>query len=170
MGRQINLYLTPRDLAFLEGVLRKDIDFVAAGTDSDERRALVVGSLAVEDMGKSPLKLLVFQPSDAANLVFRSVSEGSWSVDTLRSPVVELSRCYFNGSTFRRGRIYYRTGYYMEDGSGVWVDKPASFLEWADRLFAAVRKNLRRDSGLGAYCGPEAWNLRADKSIEMKAL
>ena len=38
------------------------------------------------------------------------------------SPVVELTRCFFDGHILRRGRLYFVDRYYGTNGD--WIEKP----------------------------------------------
>ena len=123
----------------------------------------------VEHMGKTPLTLYLARPADVGAVAFREVAEqGYWTVDDLRSPVVELTRCYFDGKMLRSGRLFYETGYY--GGDGAWVDKPKAFLAWAEALLGAARKALRREPRLDAYLGPEARELHDRNAVELVSM
>jgi hypothetical protein len=93
-------------------------------------------------------------------------SGNAWKIDVLRSPVVELSRCYFNGSILRVGRFYCDTGFYDERGE--WIDKKRAFLEFVSRLFVVAKRTLHRDKAVDAYLGDEALALLQAKRIELR--
>jgi hypothetical protein len=168
VGRQIQLYLTPADLADFETSLRSRIEFVALEYRSNAPRPSVTPTFQVAEMGKTWLTLFLARPADLDALEFHEVpAQKYWTLDVLKQPVVEFSRPYFNGTLIRRGRLYYETGDY--DSHGSWVDKPKPFLEWAEKLFRAARKVLRRNAELDAYLGREAWELHSRKTVEFAA-
>jgi hypothetical protein len=169
MGRQIQLYLTPADLADFETSLRSKIEFVALEYRSDGPRPLVTPTFLVKEMGKTWLTLFLARPADLNTLELHEVSaQKYWTLDVLKDPIVEFSRPYFNGTLFRRGRLYYQTGDYATDGT--WVEKPELFLEWAESLFKAAKKSLRRSADLDAYLGREAWDLHSRNTAEFVAV
>jgi hypothetical protein len=169
MGRQLQFYLTPSDLAVLEVALRASQEVAALPWRAPRPEPTVVESFRIERMGKTPLTLYLARPADLGAVAFREVAaQGYWTVDDLRSPVVELARCHFDGKTLRRGRLYYATGYY--GGDGAWVDKPKAFLAWADALLRTARKALWREPRLDAYLGPEARELHDRNAAELVSM
>ncbi len=74
-----------------------------------------------------------------------------WTVDDLRSPVVEFTCSFYDGKVLRRGRAYYVDGYH-EQGQG-WIEKDASFKSWAKLVLDAIKKNLKRY--MSDYIGPK---------------
>jgi len=87
-------------------------------------------------------------------------TQGYWTVDVLRSPVVQFRGCYFDGKIPRRGRVYYVDGFYAENDE--WVEKPESFRAWAKAVLKAAKKGLKRQDS--DYIGPEAseWLAQGD--------
>ena len=167
MSKQIGVYLLPDDLSELEPLLRKGTDITITGSrtpsayELDERQNLVE-----RPRSDDPLKVFFLRAADRADVSLQSVDGQSfWVLDELRSPVVELSRCYYNGTELRRGRFYFHQGYW--GGDEKWVDKSKGFVEWANRTFSAIRRSLSRDAGLDAYLGPhaKAWIARGGSPI-----
>ncbi len=98
-------------------------------------------------MGKTDLTLFMARPGDESSFVVRPFGETNlWTVDVLRSPVIELTRCYFDGEKLRRGRLYFVPGYYGPNDK--WIEKSQDFMNWALALLKTVRKTLKRpDTG-----------------------
>jgi len=116
---------------------------------------MVAKSLLVPSMGESWLTIYLAPSSQMENIVCEKVpSKGYWTIDSLFSPVVEFSRCYFNGKVLREGRLFYDTGYYDEFEK--WVDKSKDFLKWAEKLFRITKKVLNKSPDNQAYIGPNA--------------
>lgn len=155
MGRQITLYLLPSDTSLFEESLKKSLDISFFEYESPSSRPRPVASLGIPSMGESWLIIYLTLPNQAKNIVCEKVpSQGYWTIDSLRSPVVEFSRCYFNGKVLREGRLFYDSGYY--DDSGTWVEKPKDFLEWADKLFRITKKVLKKIPNKQEYAGQDA--------------
>lgn len=164
MGRQVNFFLGPADQSELEARLRKVAELIVLHGRSPKPEPRVLEGI---NFPEDHWTLYVVRPADLACVELREVpAQGYWSVDSFRSPVVEVDRCYYNGKILRRGRLYYMAGFYDQER---WVEKPAEFEAWAKRLFAATRKTLTYDKELGAYIGAEASELRL-RDVVFKSL
>ena len=75
-----------------------------------------------------------------------------WGVESLASPVIELSLGGLHGNILREGRLYYVDGQYGSDGR--WQDKPEEFRRWAKSVLAKTRRILKRRGDW--YVGPDA--------------
>jgi hypothetical protein len=169
MGHQINFFLGPNDHAELEMRLREAGELVVLHVRSPTPEPRQVDNTNFTEDGKQWLFLYLVRPDDLSAVRTREVAaQRYWSVDDLRSPVIELTRCYYNGKILRRGRLYFVDGYYGAEDQ--WVEKPEEFKAWANRLFAAARKTLTFDKNLGAHIGPEAEQMRLDGEVEFKSL
>jgi hypothetical protein len=156
VGHQVNFYLDPVDTEWVEQKLRAVAPFAILHSRSSGPEPRVVGSLDCTEGGKPWLYFYLVQPQDLQRVVTRHVpAQGYWTVDVLRSPVVELNRSFFNGQILRRGRVYYVDGFYGPDGST--VEKEEQFRTWAKSLLSTTKKALKRHGS--DYIGPnaEAW-------------
>lgn len=79
--------------------------------------------------------------------------QGCWVINTLHSEVIEFSGCHFDGKTLKRGRLFYDSGFYKADR---WEEKSSHFQKWAEALFRAVKRSLKRVPALDAYVGEDA--------------
>jgi hypothetical protein len=164
MGRQIQLYLTPGDLARFEESLRAKLEFVCLNCRSDGPHPSFLPSFEIQEMGKTWLTLFLCRSEDVGTLRFREVpAQGYWTIDVPSEPILELSRPYFDGVLMRRGRLYYQKGDFIADGS--WRAKPEAFLKWADTAFRVARTTLQRDVSLDGYLGSEAHAMRLGKEV-----
>lgn len=68
-------------------------------------------------------------------------SQYYWYVDSLQSPVIKYSRCYFTDTMIRRGRLWFQPGAYKDSE---WIDKNQDFVEWADTIIKKIRRKLKR--------------------------
>jgi hypothetical protein len=69
-------------------------------------------------------------------------AQGYWTVDGLRSPVIEFQRSFFDGKSLRRGRAYVVEKYYGPND--VLVEKPEAFRTWARSVLGTIKKELHR--------------------------
>jgi hypothetical protein len=169
MSSQINFFLTPLDLSMLEQRLKKQCSVVFLGIPLEQPAPRLLSTLEVARYGEEWLKVFLAHPESLGALVFKHVpKQGYWLVDDDRSPVIELSRCFYDGKILRRGRVYYTKGFY--DEAGQWVDKPADFLAWAKKVFSVTRKGLQRDAGLGSYVGQDAEEKRQKEGLQFVSL
>lgn len=161
MGHQLRFFLTPTDLQLLEQRLKAQCPVVFLDYRSDQPAPKVLSTTAVAEFGKTWLTMFLAPPEALEALPFKHVArQGYWTVDLLRAPAIELSRCFYDGKVLRSGRLFYDRGVY--DEAGTWVEKPASFQNWAKKVFSVARKGLQRDTELEAYVGE---NARAEREL-----
>jgi hypothetical protein len=147
--------LTPEDLRLFEQRLKEKCPVVLLDSRSPGPTPTQLPNLEVAEFGKTRLTVFLVPPDALDSLAFRHVPrQDYWTVDLLRSPAVELSRCFHDGTTLRRGRLFYDGGFY--DEAGHWVEKPAFFLAWAKKVFSVARQGLQRDAETLAYVGKDA--------------
>jgi hypothetical protein len=143
VGHQLNFHATPADIAELETDIRKQEPIAIIHSRSPTANPLVLPSLSFVEGGEPFLFYRLVRESDLSEVVTRHVpAQGYWTVDVLRSPVVEFNSCYFDGKILRRGRAYYVDGFYGEGEA--WVEKPESFRLWARGVLRILRKSLKR--------------------------
>lgn len=155
MGRQVNFYMLANDLARFEEWLQSnnEVFFINSRLSTPEIQPLQ--TLAISKMGETPLMVYLARKSELSDLVIKVVSnQNYWKIDILRSPAVELMRCYYNENMVRRGRLYFQTGYYDSDGH--WIEKPKEFLDWANSLLRWIRNHYQKDPEIDFYVGPSA--------------
>lgn len=93
---------------------------------------------------------------DVPSLVLTHVpAQGYWSLDVIRAPVVEFTRCFLDGRLLRRGRIYYREWFYDSDGRR--VEKGKEFGSWARRIVTVAKRGLMRRDGDWIGADALAW-------------
>lgn len=156
MGSQVNFFLTPGDTARLEAVVRLVQPFVVLHSRSPTPSPRQLANVDFVEGGEQWLFFHLVRPEDVGAVVMRHVpAQGYWTVDVLRSPVIEFNGCFFDSRTLRRGRVYYTPSFF--DADGALVQKPQEFLAWSKSLFAAVKKNLKRRGTEYVGTEAEAW-------------
>ena len=153
MGHQLNFHAAPPDVARLEAAISALQPILILHDRSSMSEPRVLPTLTFKENSQQHLFYFLVRPDDLSDVVMEHVpNQGYWSVDILRSPVIEFTSCYFDGQILRRGRIYYVDGYYGADDA--WMEKPETFRRWAAAVRKTVRKELtKRDSD---YIGEEA--------------
>ncbi|WP_437875551.1 hypothetical protein [Sorangium sp. So ce513] len=143
MGRQVTFFAAPDDIAQLQHRIG-DIEPMCILHDrSPTAKPRVLPTLDVAEDGQSLLFYFLVREIDLAQVVTRHVpAQGYWTVDVLRSPVVEFDGCFFDGTVLRRGHVYYVEGFYGENDE--WIEKPEGFRSWAKRVLKATKKCLKR--------------------------
>ena len=153
MGHQVNFYVTPQDRTLLEERLREIGPMLVLHSRSPTSAVRKLETLDFAENGKPWLFFYLVRPEDLSAIITRHVPvQGYWTIDVLKSPVVEFNSCFFNGDKLRRGRVYYIDSYYGEDD--VLVQKSESFQAWAKSLFGVVKKSLKKRGA--DYVGPHA--------------
>lgn len=142
MGHQLTFHLTPVDTLTLEAKLRALGPMVVLHSDSATASPRVVDSLEFSEGGRPWLQLYLARAGDVDSIKMKHVPVRSlWYVDVLDSPVVEFSRCFFNGKVLREGRIYWVDGFYGKDDA--WALKNEGFRAWAKRVRSTSKKFLK---------------------------
>ncbi|MFH1921036.1 MAG: hypothetical protein ABIP48_14295 [Planctomycetota bacterium] len=161
MGHQVNFFAAPDDIAQLQQRIG-DIEPMCILHDrSPTVKPRVLSTLDFVEDGQPLIFYFLVRESDLAQVVTRHVpAQGYWTVDVLRSPVVEFNSCFFDGTILRRGRVYYVDGFYGDNDE--WIEKPEDFRLWAKVVLKATKKCLKRHGS--DYIGPAAaeWLARGD--------
>ena len=143
VGKQVNFFLLAGDLIALEAEIGRIEPFVVLHSRSKSKEVRRLGGFGPDKAGEDWLHLFLVRPDDAANVVTQHVSaQGYWSIDALRSPVIEFQRCFFDGKSLRRGRAYFVDKYY--DSNRVLAQKPEAFSKWAQAVLGVIRRKLHR--------------------------
>jgi hypothetical protein len=155
MGQQVNFYLTPKDLDAVAECIHKCGEYLILHDRSPTRKSRIVPSFNFEENGEQWLFFNLVRPDDLAAVKTYYVPEQKyWIIDhRMRCPVLEFDSCFFDGAKMRRGRLYFQTRYYAKNGE--LVTKPDSFVKWARRVLAAIKKPLHYDPDRGVYIGPD---------------
>lgn len=168
MGKQFSFYLTPQDSFSLKKHLREIPNVLFLADETKEPKPVEFSELVFSKIEDETMLYLV-HCANLNNICFHSIENlGIWTIDSLRSPVIEFSNCYFDGKTLGAGRMYYTTGYYENDGR--WTNKNSEFLDLAQKVFRAAKKSLIRNKELNAYLGEEATELLKNRKIELSQL
>ena len=156
MGHQVNFYLDPADTIALEEAIRTLGPLLVLHSRSPGPEPRVLECVSIEESGQPWLFLHLVRPEDLQSVVTRHVpAQGYWTIDVLRSPVIELNRCFFDGKILRRGRLYYVDGFY--NASDEWQEKSDSFKRWAKTVLAKVKKGLKKHEMDYIGTGAETW-------------
>jgi hypothetical protein len=166
MSHQVNFYLDSQDLVDMEAAYTSLGPVAFLSDVSPTSAPLRVPSLIREVEGKPWLFFVLARPEDLGEIVMSPPAHGRWSIDILKSPVVEFSRSFEGDGVIRRGRIYYTKGFYGSDGK--WVDKPAEFLAWASVLTRRTKRGLTRHDG--DYIGKGAERRLREGKVKLVAL
>lgn len=153
MGKQVNFVLLPSDLKVLEEELGHIGPFIVLHSRSKSEEVKRLGGLGTDKSGEDWLYLFLVRPEDVELVITQPVAtQGYWSIDALRSPVIEFQRCFYDGHRLRRGRAYFVEEYY--DANKHLVQKPEAFRIWAQSVLNTIRRKLRRQGA--DYIGSEA--------------
>jgi hypothetical protein len=152
MGRQVNFFFLPQDLNECEGRIRQLGPVVFFESRSQSAAPELLENTVINEMGKTWLDIYLALPEHLPLVKLREVKAQGWySVEESTSPVIELSRCYFDGKILRRGRLYYNESYYAEDGQ--LITKPNDFTNWARKVLKVAVKGLLKDPNTSSYVG-----------------
>jgi len=141
MGKQLNFYLMPSDIATLEQTIRAIEPLYVLHNRSSFSNPQILNGLNHLDGGLRWLFYYIVRQEDIKDVIMKYVpAQKYWTVDVLKSPVVEFHSCYFDELNLRRGRLYYIDKYYGD--SNEVVIKPESFQKWAKSILVKTRNSL----------------------------
>ena len=155
MGHQVNFYLDSLDSMALEQALRDLGPLLVLHSLSPGSEPRILESANFQEGARPWLFVLLVRPEDLHAVVTRYVSaQGHWTVDVVKSPVIEFDRCFFDGTILRRGRLYYVDGYY--DGEA-WKEKADAFQQWAKAVLAKAKRVLKKHGSDYIGTGAAGW-------------
>jgi len=156
MGQQVNFYLDHVDTVALEQTIRTLGPLLVLHSRSPGSEPRVLESVSIEENGQPWLFVHLVRPEDLQAVVTRHVpAQGYWTIDVIKSPVIEFNRCFFDGTILRRGRLYYVDGYY--NAHQTWEDKADSFQQWAKAVLTRAKKVLKKHKADYIGTGADAW-------------
>src|SRR5437763_12970614 len=106
MSHQLIFFVTPTDLLQTMDAIARCGDFVIFRSRSSEEAPQLISRSDFDRNADRSLFYYLVRPQEPANVKFRNVpAQGYWSVDDLRSPVVQFIRSRFDGRTVGEGRL-----------------------------------------------------------------
>jgi hypothetical protein len=154
MSSQINFYITQKDLANIEVALKTSDEFFILHSSSPTSAPHIVDTMVCKPGETQWLFYYLVRKSDLDKVLMHYVEKQNyWSIDSVRSPVIEFDSCYLSENILRRGRVYYVNKFY--DDEGILVGKPEDFCIWAKQIFLKIRKFLKKHEK--DYIGTDAF-------------
>jgi len=140
-SKQLYFYLNLEDQCLFDQMLKADEQIIFCRYQAKKMHPIFLESTVIKEVGEEALKIIMVRKTDIENIKYRKVTgRNSYFIDTLRSPVIEYSRCYVTKKLVRRGRLYFLKKYY--DDNNTLIEKPRDFVVWANHILGAARKNL----------------------------
>ena len=156
MGHQVNFYASPPDIANLQRLLGEMEPMLILHSRAASANPRVLSSLRHAEHGDPWLFYYLVRKSDLEDVILEHVAEQRyWSIDVIRSPVVQFNSCFFDGTILRRGRVYYVDGFYGENGE--WIEKSEGFRLWARAILKVTKKGLKRHGSDYIGAGAAEW-------------
>ena len=158
MSHQINFYITPSDLADIEKKIIESGELVILHSYSPTSTPRVVDTMVCKPNEPQWLFYYLVRKSDLDKVITNYIEKQNyWSVDSLRSPVIEFNSCYLSKNTIRRGRVYYANKFY--DNAGTLICKSDDFCKWAKRIFSILKNCVTKHDK--DYIGSDAIEWKA---------
>ena len=137
-SRQLNFYLNLSDQHLFDQMLKANELIKLCQYQTEEACPYFLESSIITKMGEEALKIILVRKSDIENIRYRKIKERYiYSIDSIRSPVIEYSRCYVGDNIIRRGRLYFVKAHY--DDKDYLISKSSDFLAWANQLLDEAR-------------------------------
>lgn len=168
MARQVNFFLLPEDASEIEQLIRSYAPVRILRRNTKNAKFVEANTLVFDTQKQPELFFALAREPDLRLISNREVTLGErYVVDTLRSPVVEFTSCFFDDAILRRGRMYFTSGYYDENGE--WVTKDEMFVSWATKLLSKVRRKLVKPEGDVFYYGKATnmWHRNGGKCSQL---
>jgi hypothetical protein len=158
MSRQFRVYLLPDDTEWLIGRLRGKFDIRLLQHHSPTATPVKLDSPVCSWPANPRMHAHTAVHCDLAMSsggeirMWYAAKREEWILAD-ESEIIQFSGCAFDGKTLAEGRFYFQTDKLAGDAI---APKRPEFLTWADQVFQATKKLLRRSKGLDAYVGPSA--------------
>lgn len=155
MAVQMSFYLTQDDHAEVERVMSSKIHWEAYHRRVFDGSPKRIDTTVVQNMGSENLGIVVGPRGCLESLIFNRIRNQEYeTMDILRSPVIEFSRCFEDkeNRVFRKGRLYFDSGYYHQN---CWVEKDDSIKKWVRSFFRYFKAQMTKRED-GYYYGPMA--------------
>ncbi|HYG75279.1 MAG TPA: hypothetical protein VEK08_09785 [Planctomycetota bacterium] len=150
MGRQLNFFMLPEDIAQFEQFVKThpNVCFI-------EERQKTRFPQFVDSLTDKQLRLYLVKKENLNELTFiENAEQGYWEVDqSVYLPAIEFIPSRFDGHILQRGRLFYQTSYYTREG---WKEYPTTLIKWGDSLLRWLRKNLVSDARIPDRLGNQA--------------
>jgi hypothetical protein len=157
MAKQFSILATGIDLQQLQQSLEAlgNVDILAdvATDDLHDLRPLENLDIPLQRIGYDSLFCYLAPRQLPRKVVAERDSPIKIHIDLNESNLVEFWRPFYDGHTFREGRVYYQNKVWR---NGQAIGKDEAFCEWADRIMGTVRKAFKLDRELRAYVGSDA--------------
>lgn len=159
MGHQISFFLSPNDTLEIERELLSIGEGVILHSRSRGPYPRIIDSTDLIEDGHQWLFFCFARSVDLDFLVNEEIrTQGYWSINTIKSPVIEFTRSFFDGRVLKTGRLYCDNFYYDESTNLV-RRKSQDFSDWAKRILSKAKRLLTYDKEFHAYLGDEAIEL-----------
>jgi len=143
MSHQFRILLTSEDVPEIEQLIQSIAPVCFFRDNSDRPIPHAVPTLDVLESAKPWLFYYLAPLSEIDSIVMRPISaQTRWSIDFLRSPVIEFTRSYIDGASIRPGRLFYKNSFYAADDSLQY--KSDEFQKWAKQIFGVVKNRLTK--------------------------
>lgn len=168
MGRQVNFFLLPEDMAECINRIQKLGEMVIFPVISSERHPKILNESQIAELDKGDYSLCVSKSKylDRIESDYIAMQEYFY-VDVHKSLAIELWQCKMADNILRRGRLYYTPSYYEDD---VLVEKDPEFVKWTQAVLRAAVRGLKRDPAVGCHIGPHAEQLYKEGKIELSQM
>jgi hypothetical protein len=161
MGRQVDFFATPTDMLGIETMLLEIEPYAVLHSRSPTSQPRVVKSFARIENERPWLFFFLVRLPELSSVKLKHVpQQGYWSIDVLKSPVVELSLGAFDATTLGRSRLYFTESFFDEKGK--LIPKPDAFVLWGRSLITSTKRYLKRQTGSPFYAGEDALAWRAN--------
>jgi hypothetical protein len=153
MSKQINYYLMQADIDNLEVKLKEIEPYFVLHRYSDTKQPRQLPAINF----KENLSYYIVRQVDFKLVQTEYVpNQNYWVIDGTRSPVIELGGCFYDGTILRRDRVYFESKYYDLDYVEL-IQKSPEFINWADRVFKVIKKNLLKKDSNYIGANAKAW-------------
>jgi hypothetical protein len=118
------------------------------------------------ELSDQPRRCYLVSPDLVNSIVMRYVSaQGYWTLDVLKSPVIEFDKSFFDGRILKPGRVYYQSQFF--DDSEELLVKPELFLKWSKSVINSLRKSLVKNGSSIYYVGEDTMRKAVAGEIQL---
>jgi hypothetical protein len=163
MGRQINFFMMPEDVAELDEQVR-EMGFLMVADKMPTSEILYLNSLNSKECHDK--FLFLEQEKPVIHTKFIEEQNFYW-IHPMENPVIEFSPCHLSedGNTLIEGRFFYEIEYFNNKEQLLTCSD--EFLKKAEKLFRSYKKRFKKYRIKRYYIGDSAWNWAQEQDKQL---
>lgn len=151
---QVNFFMHPEDIELFGKYLAEN-NIISINQPQFTAELKFSSSIAEKADNEWWLKCFLVREADISFIKNEFIKKQNYYlINEFESPVIEFSRCFFDGKILKHGRLYFLKAVY--DSNGKLVYKSQEFITRSHAVLKWIKKYYKRDIETGYYFSPRA--------------